>query len=97
MDERDDVERFTPKTESIARAIMAIMAEAGLDPTPPIDPRVLSSTGVKVFRSRYLLPHQMLVMGEFDRPDGWADLSEERKIEEALKRGAIICIYDDRE
>jgi hypothetical protein len=93
----DGFERVRPPQHALVQAVMSILVEAGIDPTAPVDPGVLSFLGIKVRRSRYLLPHQMLVVGEFDRPSDWYSLPPDEQIAEALKRGAILFIHDPEE
>jgi len=81
----------------VVRAIGSILAEEGLDPSPPFDLSLLRAYGIRVRRARYIRPGEMLIMGEFPRSSDWADMPPERRITEALKRGAILFIHDTRE
>jgi hypothetical protein len=49
--------------------------------------------GIPVTVSRWVSPGTFLISGEFEKPPGWADATDEERMRYAVAHGATIVVH----
>lgn len=53
--------------------------------------------GIRVVESPYVEPGQVVVLGDFLKPEGWNEMSNEAQMSYAIAHGAVVIVRNVKE